>query len=122
MSEIRSETARAVAPGGVAAAGGPRPGLALLVLAAAQLMVVLDATIVNVALPHIQRAFGFSGSGLEWVVNAYALAFGGLLLLGGRTGDLLGRRTARRGRPRGFGSYFGHDGFSRMGVGFAVAR
>src|SRR6266481_9871373 len=92
MSETRSKTARAAAPGGVAAAGGPRPGLALLVLAAAQLMVVLDATIVNVALPHIQRALGFSGSGLEWVVNAYALAFGGLLLLGGRAGDLLGRR------------------------------
>src|SRR6266571_2525098 len=92
MSETRSKTTRAAAPGGVAA-GGPRPGLALLVLAAAQLMVVLDATIVNVALPHIQRALGFSGSNLEWVVNAYALAFGGLLLLGGRTGDLLGRRT-----------------------------
>src|SRR5712675_1010198 len=91
MSEIRSKTARAAAPGG-AAAGGPRPGLALLVLASAQLMVVLDATIVNVALPHIQRALGFSGSGLEWVVNAYALTFGGLLLLGGRAGDRLGRR------------------------------
>src|SRR5258707_15171951 len=71
---------------------GSAPGLALLVLASAQLMVVLDATIVNVALPHIQRALGFSGSGLEWVVNAYALPFGGLLLLGGRAGDLLGRR------------------------------
>src|SRR5450759_3418701 len=67
-------------------------GLALAVIAAAQLMVVLDATIVNVALPHIQRALGFSGSGLEWVVNAYALTFGGLLLLGGRAGDILGRR------------------------------
>jgi EmrB/QacA subfamily drug resistance transporter len=55
-------------------------------------MVVLDATIVNVALPHIQNALHFSGSNLEWVVNAYALAFGGLLLLGGRSGDLLGRR------------------------------
>jgi EmrB/QacA subfamily drug resistance transporter len=55
-------------------------------------MVVLDATIVNVALPHIQNALHFSGTGLEWVVNAYALAFGGLLLLGGRSGDLLGRR------------------------------
>src|SRR5258707_1334875 len=74
------------------AADGPPPGLALVVLAAAQLMVVLDATIVNVALPHIQRALGFSGTNLEWVVNAYALAFGGLLLLGGRAGDLLGRR------------------------------
>ena len=72
--------------------GNRRLGLALLVIATAQLMVVLDATIVNVALPHIQRALGFSGSGLEWVVNAYAVTFGGLLLLGGRAGDILGRR------------------------------
>ncbi len=63
-----------------------------MIIAAAQLMVVLDATIVNVALPHIQHALGFSGAGLEWVVSAYALSFGGLLLLGGRAGDLLGRR------------------------------
>src|SRR5262249_13132885 len=84
----------AAAPGGVAAGGARRPGLALPVLAAAQLMVVLDATIVNVALPHIQGALDFSGSGLEWVVNAYALAFGGLLLLGGRAGDLPGRRKS----------------------------
>ena len=55
-------------------------------------MVVLDLTIVTVALPHIQAALGFSGTNLEWVVNAYAVAFGGLLLLGGRSGDLLGRR------------------------------
>jgi MFS family permease len=75
-----------------AAADGRRLGLALAVIATAQLMVVLDATIVNVALPHIQSALGFSGSGLEWVVNGYSLAFGGLLLLGGRVGDLLGRR------------------------------
>ena len=75
-------------------ADGRRPGLglALAVIATAQLMVVLDATIVNVALPHIQRTLGFSGNGLEWVVNAYALSFGGLMLLGGRAGDLLGRR------------------------------
>jgi EmrB/QacA subfamily drug resistance transporter len=81
-------------PGVAAPAGGGKRhlGLALLVIATAQLMVVLDATIVNVALPHIQKALTFSGSGLEWVVNAYALAFGGLLLLGGRAGDLLGRR------------------------------
>src|SRR6266581_878538 len=73
-------------------AGSSRLGLALVVIASAQLMVVLDATIVNVALPHVQRALGFSGSGLEWVVNAYAVTFGGLLLLGGRAGDILGRR------------------------------
>ena len=67
-------------------------GAALPVIATAQPMVVLDATIVNVALPHIQTAPGFSGSGLEWVVNAHALTLGGLLLLGVRAGDLLGRR------------------------------
>jgi EmrB/QacA subfamily drug resistance transporter len=77
------------------AADAPRQrhlGLALIVIATAQLMVVLDASIVNVALPDIQKALGFSGNGLEWVVNAYALSFGGLLLLGGRAGDILGRR------------------------------
>lgn len=67
-------------------------GLALFVIAAAQLMIVLDATIVNVALPKMQQALGFSGSGLEWIVTAYSLAFGSLLLLGGRLGDLFGRR------------------------------
>src|SRR2546430_15300471 len=71
---------------------GRHPGVALLVIATAQLMVVLDATVVNVALPHIQTALHFTDSGLEWVVNGYALALGGLLLLGGRLGDLLGRR------------------------------
>ena len=69
-----------------------RPGPALLVIATAQFMVTLDTTIVNVALPHIQEALGFSDSGLEWVVNAYALTFGGALLVAGRAGDLLGRR------------------------------
>jgi EmrB/QacA subfamily drug resistance transporter len=67
-------------------------GVALAVIGTAQLMVVLDASIVNVALPSIQRALHFGGANLEWVINAYTLAFGGLLLLGGRTGDLFGRR------------------------------
>src|SRR6202165_1335653 len=66
--------------------------LALIVIAVAQLMVVLDGTIVNIALPSIQRALKFSPTDLEWVINAYALTFGGLLLLGGRAGDLFGRR------------------------------
>jgi EmrB/QacA subfamily drug resistance transporter len=69
-----------------------RPGLALLVIAGAQLMIILDATIVNIALPSIQQALHFSTTSLAWVLNAYTLAFGGLLLLGGRTGDLFGRR------------------------------
>ena len=55
-------------------------------------MVILDATIVNVALPSIQADLGMSESGLQWVVNAYALLFGGFLLLGGRAGDLIGRK------------------------------
>ena len=87
-----SATGRAASPAVTAGGGSRRLGLALVVIATAQLMVVLDATIVNVALPHIQQALGFSGSGLEWVVNAYAVTFGGLLLLGGRAGDILGRR------------------------------
>ncbi|MFF2524952.1 MFS transporter [Streptomyces liangshanensis] len=69
-----------------------RPGIALAVIAACQLMVVLDATIVNIALPHIQNALSFSTTDLSWVLSAYTLTFGGLLLLGGRAGDVLGRR------------------------------
>ncbi|MFC9593491.1 MFS transporter [Streptomyces sp. NPDC056944] len=69
-----------------------RPGIALTVIAACQLMVVLDATIVNIALPHIQDALSFSTTDLSWVLSAYTLTFGGLLLLGGRAGDILGRR------------------------------
>jgi EmrB/QacA subfamily drug resistance transporter len=68
------------------------PGLALAVLAGAQLMIVLDATIVNIALPKVQKALDFTPASLTWVMNAYTLTFGGLLLLGGRLGDLLGRR------------------------------
>src|SRR3954467_469433 len=68
------------------------PNLALTVIASAQLMVVLDATIVNIALPAIKSALGFSATGLAWVLNSYTLVFGGLLLLGGRAGDLFGRR------------------------------
>ena len=97
MSPTSGQTENAAVAASVGAQDGPaapprRLGLALAVIATAQLMVVLDATIVNVALPHIQDALHFSGSNLEWVVNAYTLAFGGLLLLGGRSGDLLGRR------------------------------
>lgn len=67
-------------------------GLALVVIATAQLMVILDASIVNIALPSIQTALDFTPTNLTWVINGYTLAFGGLLLLGGRAGDLFGRR------------------------------
>src|ERR1700719_5400853 len=92
MSTTHPATGRAAGGGAVAGPVRRHLGLALFVIASAQLMVVLDATIVNVALPHVQNALGFSGTGLEWIVNAYTLAFGGLLLLGGRAGDILGRR------------------------------
>src|SRR3982074_1707764 len=69
-----------------------RRWIALGLLATAQFVVVLDASIVNVALPSIGRALNFSQDSLSWVVNAYVLTFGGFLLLGGRLADLLGRR------------------------------
>src|SRR5438105_2206063 len=73
----------------------PQPSrwVALIVLCAGMLMIVLDATVVNVALPSIQRDLGFSQSSLAWVMNAYLIAFGGLLLLAGRFGDILGRKN-----------------------------
>jgi EmrB/QacA subfamily drug resistance transporter len=85
-----TEAVRSPAPG--APRRGHHPGIALAVIAASQLMVVLDATIVNIALPHIREALNFSTTSLSWVLNAYTLTFGGFLLLGGRAGDILGRR------------------------------
>ena len=63
-----------------------------MVLSAAMLMTILDGSIVTVAMPAMQRDLGFSPAGLSWIVNAYGIAFGGLLLLAGRLGDLIGRR------------------------------
>src|SRR5574337_600528 len=68
------------------------PWLVLVLVCMAQFMVVLDATIVNVALPSIQKDLHMSEADLQWIVNAYALMFGGFLLLGGRAGDLMGRK------------------------------
>ena len=70
----------------------PRRWLALGVIAVAQLMVVLDATIVNIALPSAQRALHITTANRQWVITAYTLAFGGLLLLGGRIADYAGRK------------------------------
>ena len=74
--------------------------IALYVLCAGMLMIVLDVTVVNVALPSIQDDLGFSQSSLAWVVNAYLIAFGGLLLLAGRFGDILAAQERLHGRPR----------------------
>lgn len=67
--------------------------IALAVLSAATLMTILDGSIVTVAMPAIQADLGFTPAGLSWTVNAYLIAFGGLLLLAGRLGDLVGRKT-----------------------------
>src|SRR5256884_3394148 len=89
--------------GGTAKAQRAAPMIgALVLLATVQLMVVLDTTIVNVALPTIQASVGFSAPGIAWVVNGYALTFGALLLLGGRSGDLLGRRSGFMASPAAF--------------------
>ena len=82
--------------GSTTPSAAPRLGLAMLVIATAQLMLVLDDTIANIALPTIQRELDVSAAALPWVVSAYVLAFGGLLLFGGRLGDLLGRRRVLR--------------------------
>jgi EmrB/QacA subfamily drug resistance transporter len=82
-------TAPAGQPGG---ARGGRLGLTLAIVLCAQLMIILDATVVNIALPGISHGLHLSAAGLSWVLNAYSLTFGGLLLLGGRAGDILGRR------------------------------
>src|SRR3954454_6681138 len=68
------------------------PWIVLVLICLAQFMVILDATIVNVALPSIQRDLDVSEANLQWIINAYTLVFGGFLLLGGRAGDLLGRK------------------------------
>ncbi|MFE7563310.1 MFS transporter [Kitasatospora sp. NPDC057500] len=82
------------APPRTAAPPGVRPGLVLATVSVCQLMVTLDASIVNIALPAMGESLGFADGSLPWVVNAYALAFGGLLLLGGRIADLVGHRRA----------------------------
>src|SRR5688572_6671594 len=95
---IRRATGERPAPVEVSAAnerqGSPRPdrSLTLAVLVSAQFLVMLDAAIVNVALPSIQADLGLGAADATWAVNAYVIAFGGLLLLSGRLADLFGRR------------------------------
>src|SRR5919197_5739668 len=88
----RNRTGQSVFPGRSPLRPHVNRWFVLVLVCVAQFMVVLDATIVNVALPSIQHGLGFSASSLQWVVNAYTLVFGGFLLLGGRASDLLGRQ------------------------------
>ena len=92
LGQLNRENTKAASEGDDRNTAGKHLGLALAVISGAQLMIVLDATIVNVALPTIQRSLHFSTANLEWLITAYAVTFGGLLLFGGRTGDLYGKR------------------------------
>src|SRR5882724_1051156 len=96
LTTVNTERSRPVSGTDFAAPTGARraahPALILLFIAGAQLMVVLDATIVNIALPSMGAYFHKTQTDMTWAINAYTLAFGGLLLLGGRAGDILGRR------------------------------
>jgi MFS family permease len=104
MAEINSPNGTGPAVAGMAGAGAPDPRrwLILATVALAQLMVILDATIVNIALPSAQRALHFTTVDRQWVVTAYALAFGSLLLFGGRLADLVGRKVTFLGGLIGF--------------------
>src|ERR1700757_1498985 len=87
-----------------------RRWLALAVIGVAQLMIILDASIVNIALPHAQRALHISNADRQWALTAYTLTFGGLLLLGGRVGDYFGRKRTF------LFSLFGFAGASAFGA------
>src|SRR5262245_37241500 len=92
FGDVDTESRRAATAAKRAARRAAHPSIALAVIVTCPLMLILDATIVNIALPNIQRSLHFAATSLSWVVSAYSLAFGGLLLLGGRSGDILGRR------------------------------
>ncbi|MEV4556004.1 MFS transporter [Kitasatospora sp. NPDC049285] len=103
-------------------AADPRRWWALAVIAIAQLMIVLDATIVNIALPSAQKALGISDGNRQWVITAYLLAFGGLLLLGGRIGDLYGRKRTFIIGLLGFAFASALGGFATTGAVLFIAR
>ncbi|MDX6740677.1 MFS transporter [Actinocorallia sp. A-T 12471] len=89
---MSSQAERASAPPVPAAALTGVAAVALTIIVSCELMLMLDGTIINVALPEIRTGLGYTPSGLSWVSNAFLLAYGGLMLLGGRVGDIIGRR------------------------------
>src|SRR5580693_4888713 len=92
MTTVRSGAADASRPESVTPAPPRRSGVILAVLCSAQIILAVDVTVVNVANASIERALGFTSANLQWTITAYALTFGGFLLLGGRMADLFGRR------------------------------
>jgi len=107
----RAEGVRAGAAAGEVRTEAAGKLLVLVLVSAAQLMTTLDSTIVSVALPWVQHSVGLTDGGRQWALTAYTLTFGGLLLLGGRIGDLIGRRRALLLGVAGFAlaSALGHD-------------
>src|ERR1700745_2412608 len=99
----------------------PNRWAVLALLGVAQLMVVLDATIVNIALPSAQQDLGFSTNSRQWVVTAYALAFGSLLLVGGKIGDLFGRKWTFIGGLIGFSAASFLGGLAPSFAGLRIA-
>src|SRR5260221_12858047 len=102
--------------------GDRRRWLALVVVCFGQLMIVLDSTIVNVALPSIQRDLHFSQADLTWVVNAYLITYGSLLLLAGRAGDLIGRKRVFLAGVAVFTAASVLSGFAQDSMELVVAR
>ncbi len=119
---LTERTLSATAPALAREVRAHRPGIVLATLLTCQLMIVLDATVMNVALPRIQSDLHFSATGLSWVINAYTLVFGGLLLLGGRAGDLFGRRRVFLGGLTLFTLASLAGGFADSATWLLVAR
>jgi EmrB/QacA subfamily drug resistance transporter len=118
----RSDTARRTTAATVEPQAVRRPNLALAIIVTCQLMLLLDATVVTVALPRIQTDLHFSATSLSWVMNSYTLVFGGLLLLGGRAGDVLGRRRMFIAGTALFGIASLAGGFAESSAWLIAAR
>ncbi|MFD3610831.1 MFS transporter [Streptomyces atroolivaceus] len=94
MSEETVTSSAGQSPPTQDGAANRRPGMVLVIVLALQTMLILDVNVVNIALPDLKEALDFTPTGLSWVLSSYLLTFGGLLLLGGRAGDVLGHRRA----------------------------
>jgi EmrB/QacA subfamily drug resistance transporter len=122
MSDETTAVAASAAPGPGAAEPNPRRWIALTVIAIAQLMVVLDITVVNIALPQAQKALQISDANRQWVLTAYTLTFGGLLLLGGRIADYWGRKRTFVVGIVGFAAASALGGAAQNGIMLFAAR
>ena len=119
-TEVPRSHGQPAAESGLTRPRGRHPGRVLVIIGLAQLMVVLDTTIVNIALPSAQSALGFGTESRQWIVTAYSLAFGALLLIGGRLSDIIGRRRTLLVGLLGFAAASAVGG-AAVGFGMLVA-